>query len=46
VLRNWFKFLEEYMSGNWRTKTFPFTERIGNYYEKIEDVKNVLSLFD
>lgn len=34
------------MSGNWRAKTFPFTERVQSYYEKINDVREVLSLFD
>ena len=32
VIKNWFKYYEEYTDGNWRSKTFPFTERIQNYY--------------
>lgn len=32
VIKNWFKYYEEYSAGNWRSKTFPFTDRIQNYY--------------
>lgn len=38
--------MEEYRSGNWRVKTFPYTERKENYLEKIEDVKGILNLME
>lgn len=46
MIKNWFKYYEEYSAGNWRTKSFPYIEKTFNYYDKIDDVKEVLSLFD
>jgi hypothetical protein len=42
----WIRLFEEYREVNWRTKSFPFNERLKLYTDKIDEVKNILILFD
>ena len=46
TMKNWISTFEEYRSLNWQHKHFPFSEKLSNYLEKIEDVKEILVLLE
>jgi hypothetical protein len=46
TMKLWINTFEEYRTLNWQNKHFPFTERLQNYTDKIEELKKVLALLD